>query len=187
VPAALLVVLAAGGGSRYEGATHKLLAPFGGETVIRCSVRAALDSGAGPVLVVSGSVDDLGLGDLDVTVRHNERWGDGQATSVQIGIAHATELGADAVVVGLGDQPLVGPDAWRLVAGAGAGPIVTASFGGERRPPVRIDRPAWPLLPTSGDEGARATMREHQDLVTAVEVPGTPVDIDTADDLVRWS
>jgi CTP:molybdopterin cytidylyltransferase MocA len=30
-------------------------------------------------------------------------------------------------------------------------------------------------------------MREHQDLVTAVEVPGTPVDIDTADDLVRWS
>jgi CTP:molybdopterin cytidylyltransferase MocA len=187
VPTALLVVLAAGGGSRFEGATHKLLAPFGGETVIRRSVRAALDSAAGPVLVVSGAAGDLGLDDLPVTVRANDRWAEGQATSLQLAVARADEIGSDAVVVGLGDQPLVGPDAWALVATADGGPIVTASFGGERRPPVRIDRSAWPLLPTSGDEGARATMREHRELVSSVEVPGTPVDIDTADDLVRWS
>jgi hypothetical protein len=30
-------------------------------------------------------------------------------------------------------------------------------------------------------------MRDHPELVTAVAVPGRAADIDTTDDLVRWS
>jgi CTP:molybdopterin cytidylyltransferase MocA len=185
----LLVLLAAGGGTRFDGPTHKLLAPFRGTTVLGAAVRAALDADAGPVLVVLGSLGEAeaDLGGLPVEVRRNHRWTEGQATSLALAVDAADERGLDALVVGLGDQPLVGPDAWRTVAAAAGGPIVAASFGGERRPPVRLDRAVWPLLPRTGDDGARTVMRDHPELVATVAVAGEPVDIDTTDDLVRWS
>ncbi len=181
----LAVVLAAGGGSRFAGETHKLAAPFHGSTVLGCAVAAAVDAGIGPVVVVAGS-PGLGveLGPIEVVV--NPRWADGQATSLQAAVDEAQHRGVDSLVVGLGDQPLVGAEAWRAVALADGGPIVTASYGGERRPPVRLDRAAWPLLPTDGDEGARVVMRLHPHLVTAVDVTGVPADIDTVEDLDRW-
>jgi len=181
----LAVVLAAGAGSRFSGPTHKLLAPFRGSTVIEHAVAAAVAAGIGPVLVVGGAVE---LPTVDgATFTHNPQWVEGQATSVQEGLAAAADTGADAVVIGLGDQPLVSPDAWRAVAAAEGGPIVAATYGGERRLPVRLDRSVWPLIPLSGDEGARLVMRSHPELVTEVAVIGNALDIDTAEDLDRWS
>ena len=52
---------------------------------------------------------------------------------------------------------------------------------------MRLDRAIWPLLPRTGDDGARAVMRDHPDLVRTVAVAGDPIDIDTTDDLVRGS
>jgi CTP:molybdopterin cytidylyltransferase MocA len=186
VPDPLLVILAAGGGTRYEGPTHKLLAPFRGSTVVRASVAAAVESGAGPVAVVAGGVD-LGLDGLEVSVLDNPRWADGQATSLAVAIDAADAAGADSIVVGLGDQPLVGAGSWQAVASAADGPIVAATYGGERRPPVRLDRSVWPLLPRTGDDGARTVMRDHPELVRTVAVSGDPIDIDTTDDLSRAS
>ena len=180
------VLLAAGPGSRFSGETHKLSAPFGGSTVIGQAVAAAVEAEIGPVIVVRGGTD-LGLARQAVTVVDNPRWSDGQATSLQVAVAEAQRRGADAIVVGLGDQPLVTAAAWHAVAGAAGGPIVTASYGGRRCPPVRLDRAAWPLLPTDGDEGARVVMSLHPELVTSIEVTGEPADIDTVEDLSRWS
>jgi CTP:molybdopterin cytidylyltransferase MocA len=178
------VVLAAGDGSRFGG--RKLLADFRGRPLVRWAVEAALDAGLDEVAVVTGGQDLAGHLPEGVTEVPNPRWADGQATSLQAGIAHAEAAGHDAVVVGLGDSPLVGAAAWRAVA-AGDGPVVTASFDGRRRPPVRFAREVWPLLPTDGDEGARALLRERPDLVTAVPCAGDPVDVDTEGDLRRWS
>jgi CTP:molybdopterin cytidylyltransferase MocA len=174
------VLLAAGGGVRFAGPTHKLLAPFRGRRVVDWAYERAVAAGIGRVIVVTGALADLGLPDQV----HNPRWADGMATSLQAGITAAGD--ADAVVVGLGDQPLVEPEAWRLVAAASA-PIAVATYGGERGNPVRLDRSIWPLLPTKGDVGARKFAREREDLVVEVACPGNPSDVDTVEDLERWS
>jgi nicotine blue oxidoreductase len=180
----LAVVLAAGDGSRFGG--PKLLAEIEGVPLVRWAVDAAVEAGLDEVAVVTGGQDLSTALPGGVTVLANPRWAGGQATSLQVAVAHADASGHDTVVVGLGDSPLVGADAWRAVAAA-EGPIVTASFGGRRRPPVRLAREVWPLLPVDGDEGARALMRERPDLVAAVPCAGDPIDVDTQGDLERWS
>ena len=179
------VVLAAGEGSRFDGPTHKLVAPFRGRPLVEWAVDAALSASLDATLVVVGAVD-LAVPDEAVVVR-NPRWRDGQATSLHVAIEAARAAGHNAVVIGLGDQPLVPVDAWRSVAACAARPIATATFDGKRRPPVRLSAEVWPLLPTSGDEGARVVMRARPYLVTEVPCIGEPIDIDTREDLDRWS
>ena len=178
------VVLAAGAGTRFRGAGHKLDAAVGGRAVVDRAVEAALAAGVGPVVVVTAG--QLATG-IHPTVVHvvNEHWADGQITSLRRGIEAARSLGAGAVVVGLGDQPFVTPAAWRAVAAAD-GPIAVATYDGTRGHPVKLRADVWDLLPTSGDEGARALMRLRPDLVAAVPCDGSPIDIDTVEDLRRW-
>jgi CTP:molybdopterin cytidylyltransferase MocA len=179
------VVLAAGEGSRFEGDTHKLLASFRGRPLWTWAVDAAIAAGLDATYVVTGAAE-LAVREPAIVVR-NDAWATGQATSLIAGVTAAEAAGHDVVVIGLGDQPLIGPEAWRAVAGATGTPIAVASFGGERRPPVRLAAEIWPLLPRSGDDGARVLMRERPDLVTAVPCIGEPVDIDTLEDLEQWS
>ena len=174
------VVLAAGGGTRFQGDAHKLLARFRGRAVIEWVLDAA--SVLDELIVVTGAVE-LSLPPHAREVR-NDRWAEGQATSLAAAIDAA---GAhDAIVVGLGDQPLVPSDAWRLVAAA-TGPIAVATYDGARRNPVRLAREMWPLVPREGDEGARSLLRNRPELVTEVACPGNPADVDTVEDLATWS
>lgn len=189
----VLVLLAAGAGSRFHGDGHKLSAKIveqGTErvrSVVERSLASALAAGVGPVVVVTGAVADIVPTHVRdaVTICHNERWQDGQITSLHAGIAAARSLGATAVVVGLADQPFIEPAAWRAVSEA-AGPITVATYDGRRANPVKLEAEVWDLLPTTGDEGARALMRVRPDLVREVACAGSPADIDTTEDLRRW-
>ncbi|MGH9117783.1 MAG: nucleotidyltransferase family protein [Acidimicrobiales bacterium] len=187
------VVLAAGGGSRFSGPEHKLLAAFRGRPVVAWAVEAAVGAGLDRTAVVTGAADLAGAAGDEVVVIENEDWADGQATSLAAAIAWADAEGLEAVVVGLGDQPLVRPETWRAVAdavgavGERVRPIVVATYGGRRGNPVGLDRAVWPLLPTTGDEGARIVMRQRPDLVAELPCDGEAVDIDTWEDLRRWS
>jgi CTP:molybdopterin cytidylyltransferase MocA len=174
------VVLAAGEGTRFSGGP-KLLAMFRGRPLLAWAIEPVIEAGL-PLVVVQGEVDLAGtLSELgpEITVLENPRAHDGQATSLRVGVAWCDSAGFDAVVVGLGDQPLVPASAWRTVAASTEAPIVSASFAGRRRPPVRLAREVWPLLPAAGDEGARALMRERPDLVATVVCDGDPLDVDT--------
>lgn len=183
------MVLAAGGGTRFGGDGHKLVAQFRGRPLVAWSVEAASSAGLGGVVVVSGAVD-LGpvLAALDgpITLVANPRWRLGQATSLRAGLEWCEEEGYEAAVVGLGDQPLVPAAAWRRVALGSHAPIVTATYGGRPRPPVRLDRSVWPLVGDEGDEGARELMRRRPDLVGEVACEGDPADVDTLDDIRRF-
>ena len=192
-PRHVVVLLAAGAGSRFHGGGHKLSAkivePSTGRvrTVIEQSLANAVAADIGPVVVVTGAVADVvPAHQLDaITICHNARWEDGQITSLHAGIDAARSLGATTVVVGLADQPFIDPAAWRIVADA-AGPIAVATYDGRRANPVRLDAEVWDLLPTTGDEGARTLMRVRPELVREVACPGSPADIDTTEDLRRW-
>jgi len=186
------VVLAAGGGSRFAGTTHKLLTPLDDQPVLAHVLRAVAQSGVRPVIVVAGAVDLTPIVDLarsrmqgELIVVQNDRWREGMATSLHCGLQVARERGLAAVVIGLGDQPDVPPSAWRKVADTNA-PIAVATYSGVRRNPVRIHAELWDQLPLDGDEGARTLIRIRPELVTEVACEGNADDIDTADDVVRW-
>ncbi|HEX2578449.1 MAG TPA: NTP transferase domain-containing protein [Aquihabitans sp.] len=182
------VVLAAGAGTRFDGSTHKLASALAdGTSLARRAVEVALAAAVGPVGVVVGAVDAARL-DLPAgaTVIANPVWADGQATSLQAAVRWAGGAGHDAVVVALADQPGLTTSAWRAVAAATATPVAVATYDGRRGHPVRLGEAAWPLLPTTGEEGARSVLRARPELVTEVPCAGDPADIDTAADLARW-
>jgi molybdenum cofactor cytidylyltransferase len=180
------VVLAAGGSSRFGGSQHKLLSTFRGRPLILWALEHAQEAEVGPTAVVTGAVDLKPLVPAGIECIENPAWADGQATSLQAAVAWARQRTLEAVVVGLGDQPLVPPEAWRAVAAVGS-PIGVATFEGRRCPPTKLAAAVWPLLPTTGDVGARAVIARHPDLVEAVACPGQAIDIDTLEDLARWS
>ncbi len=188
-PITIAVVLAAGAGTRFKGDTHKLLAELNGIAISQRAISAAIESGIGDVIVITGSCDVALPAPANVPhtvqVLVNPNWESGQSTSLAVAIQEAIARGADAIVVGLADQPMIEPDAWRRVASSSA-PIAIATYAGERRNPVRLHSSVWPLIATSGDEGARSLSRQRPDLVQEVPCSGSPADIDTLKDLRTW-
>ena len=188
-PSTLAVVLAAGGGRRFLGPTHKLAASLGDGTVLHRVLTAVTSAGFAQVVVITGAAR---LEVLDpqaphgVHERHHADWAHGQATTVQVAVDEARQRGATAVVIGLGDQPGVPAAAWQAVARSQA-PVAVATYAGRRANPVRLAAEVWDLLPREGDEGARTVMRVHPELVEEVPCQGNPGDIDTVEDLDPWN
>ncbi len=186
--AVVAIVLAAGEGRRFVGPHHKLDAEIDGRSLLRRALDAAVASAIGPVVLVVGDGADRPVRTVvpdDVVTVVNPRWRDGSATSLQAGLAKAAELGAPRAVVALADQPFITAEAWRDVAAADA-VVAVATYGGVRGHPVQLRADVWPLLPTEGDEGAKAVMRLRPDLVREIPCRGSAVDIDTVEDLHRW-
>ncbi len=125
-----------------------------------------------------------------VTSVANPDWRTGMGSSLRAGLAALPES-ADAAVIALADQPLIGPESVRrlIAAFAGGAQIVVASYAGQPRNPVLIARPYWARVAAAavGDAGARPYLRAHAELVTLVECgdTGRPDDLDTEEDLRR--
>lgn len=197
--AAVAVLLAAGGGTRFAGDGHKLTATLPAtptrpsESVAQRALAQVTAAGFSRIIVVTGRLDaeDLGI-DTDhsspIRIAHNADWDDGQATSLSAGLAAAERAGARVAAVGLADQPGASPEAWSAVAAAATAqtPIAVATYDSRRANPVGLHHTIWKAIPTTGDAGARTVMRIHPELVVEVPCPGSPDDIDTEEDLRRW-
>jgi CTP:molybdopterin cytidylyltransferase MocA len=179
------VLLCAGGSTRFDSGQPKLLALFRGRPLVSWALEHVGAAGLDEVIVVVGPADLSEVLTTQVVV-DNPEWATGIASSLRAGIAEAARRGHEAVVAGLGDQPLIASSAWSAVAATDS-PIAVSSFAGRRTPPVRLTRAVWLLLPSTGDIGARALMRERPDLVREVECEGEPLDIDTTEELARWT
>ena len=148
-------------------------------------------SGMRPVVVVTGrrasAIEAVLPTGVDVVAAHDAHQGVAHSLRALVRALEGWRT-VDAVCVGLADQPLVGPDAYRRLAASydPATPLVVATYGGRRRNPVLLGRALWPeVARLKGDVGARALM----DSVAVREVDctdtGRPDDIDTPDDLAR--
>ena len=184
-------MLAAGRGLRYGGEIPKPRLELGGRPLVQHAVDAARGSGLAPLAVVVS--DDrtaavVSAADGGALIVRNDAPERGIASSLHAALrALGSDASIDALVVGLADQPLVGSDAYRRVAGAlgGEAQLAVATYGGVRGNPVLIGRDHWDeALALEGDEGARVLLRRHG----AVEVPcdgtGEPTDVDTPEDLI---
>ena len=184
----IAVILAAGSSTRFVDGP-KQLAQLNGQPLVAIAAQAALDAGCfASVLVVAGAVPLEGIVPEGVVIIDNPLWASGQASSLLAGIAAARDAGAQAVVVGLADQPFVAAEAWQLVSRMETElPIVVATYKGQRGNPVRLGVEVWDDLPNEGDEGARVLLRGRPELVAAVACPGDASDVDTVEDLEQWN
>jgi CTP:molybdopterin cytidylyltransferase MocA len=160
------VVLAAGEASRFGTPKQRLLLP----EVLERLERSPVDE----IVVVAGA-HTLETPARVVTCAG---WKRGPGASLASGLE---ELGDDveAAVVVLADGPDLAPeavarviDAWR----SDGGPIVAASYNGERGHPLLVAREAWATVPETG-------LRELEARLVPCDDLGAPGDVDTPADL----
>jgi molybdenum cofactor cytidylyltransferase len=182
------IVLAAGTSSRFDGA-NKLLLPFGDSVVIRRVVGTAIDAGVSTVVVVTGhqreQVESV-LGGQPVEFAHNPDYLEGEMlSSIKTGIRHLQRTDTDAVLICLGDQPLLPGWVIQRLAHAyrqNCGEILAPRFGSQRGHPVLIARKWWEAALELPD-GAfmRDLLKAHSEAVSFIQVNTDAVltDVDT--------
>lgn len=185
------LVLAAGEGRRFGG--PKALVTIEGARLVDRAVRLLTDGGCHPVVVVDGAVPitfaGAGLETATVRVVHNPDWSTGMGSSLRVGLAAVGDEPVSAVVIALVDQPWLAPESVRRLRAArdGGAFVAVATYNGQRGNPVLLGREVWDDVAAlaQGDAGARAFMKAHPELVTAVPCDGfgRPDDVDHPDDL----
>jgi molybdenum cofactor cytidylyltransferase len=171
---------------------NKLLKPIGGVPMVRRVAGIALESGARPVVVVTGHeaarVTDV-LAGLEVITIHNLSYAEGLSASLRVGL-NALPGDIDGVLICLGDMPWVEVDVlWALIEAfcqTGTDAICVPVSKGRRGNPVLWGSAYFPEITTmSGDRGAKPLMAQHEGCVVEVEVMTESIfeDLDEPQDL----
>ena len=186
-PAGPVVGLVLAAGLSRRMGRPKQLAELGGRPLLEHALAAMAAAPVDRVVVA------LGAHACRVQARVNlhgaaplvaARWREGMgAVLAEAAAAQAGDCAA--LVVALGDQPLVTPAVVeRLVAAwrAGAGPVVSAAYGGRPGHPKLFDgRLLDDLARLGGDTGARELLAAHPEWVHPVEVGPLGADLDVDD------
>ena len=187
---AVVIVLAAGLGSRFGGPLHKLAQPLGSASVLGQTIAHAIESRL-PVIVVT----------TEKLVAEAARWvarrdlvvlpevGSAGAGPLGMGYSIAAGVAARPDAAGWlvlpGDMPLVAPSTLIAVAaGLTQQPVVYAQYLGRRGHPVGFSAELYSdLIQLSGDEGARRVTARYPSIGLELGDPGVLFDVDTETDL----
>jgi cysteine desulfurase/selenocysteine lyase len=190
--ARIAAVVLAAGQSRRMGSSNKLLCEIDGKPLVRSVVEAAVGSASNEVIVVTGheaSAVRHAISDLPVNTLFNPDYPSGMASSLVCAIA-AIPPGIDAVVILLGDMPLVSSALINQLIGAfdpaTGKEIVVPMVNGQRGNPVLFGRRHFPeLLLLQGDKGARQLLEIYSANITTIEGKDNAalLDIDTPEAL----
>ena len=183
-------LLLASGASRRFG-SNKLVAPLDGRAVVRWSAEALVGAVDATFVVVPATSDEIrgALHGLPVRWVENVDASEGMATSIRAGVA-ALPAEVDAVVITLGDQPLIDVDVirdvvatWRA-ATPGTRAVVAEYDDGRGHPALFGAELFTELRALEGDRGARELLASLGESVAVVLASGVrPLDIDTPDAL----
>lgn len=175
------LVLAAGEGSRFGSV--KQLAPLGTRPLLEHALAAMAEACIAKFTVVLGAWAGKILANVDLHGAGTALcldWREGQAASLRTGVAALRE--ADAVVVTLGDQPLISAPAIDRVVGfrSGAADGVRASYGGQPGHPILLERSLLESVPDlCGDVGARELLADAELVEVPCEDVSDATDVDT--------
>jgi len=163
-------VLAAGAGTRFGGPKALAREPDGTPWVA-LAVRMLRDAGCDRVVVALGAAAEeaSALVPADAQIVAVDKWRDGLSASLRAGVAAASALGADAVLVTPVDTPAAPTDAARrviehaLADTPAARALGRAVYSGRPGHPVLIGSAHWPALRETlhGDTGAGAFLSAH--------------------------
>lgn len=187
------LLLAAGGGRRLGGRPKALLT-HRGRPLVEYAVEVLRTAGCARVHVVLGAaaaaVRERARLEGCVLVT-NPEWERGMGSSLRTGLDSLAGTGARAALVSLVDQPGIGARAAARVLGAyrDESSLVSAAYDGVRGHPVLFGAAHWAGIAATatGDRGARAYLKAHEEAITLVECGDVadPYDIDTAEDLTH--
>jgi CTP:molybdopterin cytidylyltransferase MocA len=178
------VVLAAGASTRLG--EPKQLVVLGGETLLERAVRVAREAGCQPLVVVVGAEHVKMLGNSvmgDVVTVINDKWQEGMASSIRLGVRELEVAAKDAegVLLMTCDQPAV--TAKHLFHLTLLRAEVKASrYAGKNGVPAFFPKKYFSkLTELKGDAGARELLAEAR----YEELENGELDVDTVEDLKR--
>jgi len=177
------VVLAAGASTRLG--QPKQLVTLSGEALLDRAIRTARQAGCAPLIVVLGANQAEILAEIqldDALPVINDRWREGIASSIRLGV-HTLELvakDAEGVLLMTCDQPAVTARYLNLLMLRQE--VKASRYAGRNGVPAYFPRKYFEdLVALVGDAGARTLLAQasFEDLVHG------ELDIDTAEDLAR--
>lgn len=168
-----------------------MLLPWGKSTVIEHVINTFLQAGIRDIVVVTGGARDqveTAIRDYPVRSIHNREYTTGEMlSSLQHGL-RVMEAGAEATLVGLGDQPQVEERYIRLICEAfeqNESSLVVPSFERRRGHPWLVARPLWDeILRMQPPLSPRDFLHKHSSEIQYVEVQTASIlaDLDTPED-----
>lgn len=188
-PRVALILLAAGESKRMG--TPKQLLTYKGNSLIRHAVTEAVASTCESIMVVLGANSDRiiqEIDDLPVHITYNAQWRQGMSSSIVTGINSLLKknISFDAVIVALGDQPLVNERVYdRSIESyyQNQSIAVASSYSNTVGVPALFDRALLPeLLDLNQRGGAKQILNKYSDRVSNLDFPEAAIDIDTPAD-----
>lgn len=187
-----VVVLAAGGGARFEGAGPKLGQSLGSASVLEHTLEAVVSAGLPLVVVTVAALVEVARGVVasrDIVLLPPV----GSASREPLGVGFSIASGVSARphapgwLILPGDMPLVQPQTLRAVARALAqAPVAYAQHRGRQGFPVGLSAELYSeLVQLSGEEGLRRLLVRYPSTAVEVADPGVLQDINTQADLAQ--
>jgi len=183
------IILAAGQSKRMG--QPKMLLPWGKSTVIEQVIASFLNAGIEDVIVVTGGareqVEGI-IGHYPVRTIHNADFAAGEMlSSIQCALG-AMPTGAQAALIGLGDQPQVQERTVRLICEqyrASQSSLIVPSFQRRRGHPWLVTRSLWSEIQAlKPPESTRDFLTGHAHDIQYVNVDTQSIltDLDTPED-----
>lgn len=177
------VVVLAAGGSRRLGQPKQLL-PFGSSYLLQQVMDQVTNLDAGVKVLVLGAQEQAIQQRIDTTdfqVVVNKKWEEGISSSIKAGLdaclQHEPQLAG--VLIVLGDQPLVRTTQLDQLISEN-GELVASSYAGQVGVPAFFGSAHFSALQALvGDQGAKAILKKHPEMLKTVAIPEAAQDVDT--------
>jgi molybdenum cofactor cytidylyltransferase len=184
-----IIILAAGASLRLGRAKQTL--PYKDETLLKHTIKAAVDSGIGPVIVVVGANEKeirAHIENAPVSIILNRDFQEGIASSIKVGVSYILDTHKDCenMILMVCDQPYVNANLLKNLCNTKQTTrnlIAACSYKDTIGVPALFDKALFgKLLLLKGEEGGKKVLFQHKEKVATIPFPEGVIDIDTEAD-----